>query len=194
MFKAICYSNFFLPFLRFFFGQFYEKKYLTGFFFDKKRIGWYWALIGLKGRIVGPNRKIPWPVNNNTIVAHSYNLEFDPDNINIFQTPGCYWQNHDAKIIVGKGTFIAPNVGIITTNHNIYNLSKHEKGKDIIIGQNCWIGMNAVVLPGVILGKHTIVAAGAVVTKSYEDGYCVIGGVPAKIIKLLDKNKILENV
>ena len=55
--------------------------------------------------------------------------------------------------------------------------------RDVIIGEKCWIGMNCVVLPGVTLGDHTIVGAGAVVTKSFKDGYCVIAGNPAKKIK-----------
>lgn len=59
-----------------------------------------------------------------------------------------------------------------------------------MIGRNCWIGMNAVILPGVKLGDYTIVGAGAVVTHSFPEGYCVIGGVPAKKIKDLDKDKI----
>ena len=104
----------------------------------------------------------------------------------IFHTFGTYFQALDAKIIIGKGTWIAPNVGLITTNHNVYNLDEHIPGKDIIIGENCWIGMNAVILPGVQLGPHTIVAAGAVVTKSFLEGNCIIAGVPAKIIKKLD--------
>ena len=58
-------------------------------------------------------------------------------------------------------------------------------GKDIIIGKKCWIGMNSVILPGVVLGDHTIVGAGAVVTKSFVDGNCVIGGNPARIIRKL---------
>ena len=49
--------------------------------------------------------------------------------------------------------------------------------------------MNSVILPGVVLGPHTVVAAGAVVTKSFEEGYCVIGGTPAKMIKKIEKNK-----
>jgi len=43
--------------------------------------------------------------------------------------------------------------------------------------------MNAVVMPGVILGNDTVVAAGSIVTKSFEDGAVIIGGVPAKILK-----------
>lgn len=45
--------------------------------------------------------------------------------------------------------------------------------------------MNAIVLPGVVLGKGTIVGAGSVVTKSFEEGNCVIAGNPANIIKRL---------
>ena len=56
----------------------------------------------------------------------------------------------------------------------------------MVIGDECWIASNAVILPGVHLGKHTIVAAGAVVSKSFPEGWCVIGGIPAKVIKRLD--------
>lgn len=51
--------------------------------------------------------------------------------------------------------------------------------------------MNSVVLPGVSLGTRTIVAAGSVVTKSFPEGYCVVGGTPAKIIKRLDKENFV---
>lgn len=54
-----------------------------------------------------------------------------------------------------------------------------------MIGDKCWIGMNAMVLPGVVLSKGTIFGAGSVVTKSFEQGNCVIAGNPAKIIKTL---------
>jgi len=49
------------------------------------------------------------------------------------------------------------------------------------------LGHSASVMPGVVLGDFTIVGAGAVVTKSFEEGYCVIAGNPAKIIRQLDK-------
>jgi acetyltransferase-like isoleucine patch superfamily enzyme len=51
--------------------------------------------------------------------------------------------------------------------------------------------MGAIILPGVVLGDYTIVAAGAIVSKSFPDGYCVIGGNPAKIIKKLDRNECI---
>ena len=43
--------------------------------------------------------------------------------------------------------------------------------------------MNSVILPGVVLGEHTVVGAGSIVTKSFPEGYCVIAGNPAKIIR-----------
>ena len=52
----------------------------------------------------------------------------------------------------------------------------------IIAGCNLW----KILVPGVTLGENTVVAAGAVVTKSFPCGHCVIGGVPAKIIKMID--------
>ena len=51
-----------------------------------------------------------------------------------------------------------------------------------MIGSNCWIGAKATILDGVHIGDGCIVAAGAVVTKSFPDNV-IIGGVPAKIIK-----------
>ena len=52
-----------------------------------------------------------------------------------------------------------------------------------MIGERCWIGMNAVLLPGVVLGPNTVVAAGSVVARSFPDGNLVVGGIPAKTIK-----------
>lgn len=171
--------------LRFFFSFFYHKKYHKGYYFDKKRIGWYWCCIGLPSRLWGANRRIPWPVNPRTVVSNPRNIEFDIDDIHIFQTPGCYWQNLRAKIKVGRNCYIAPNVGIITTNHDIYDITKHVEGKDIVFGEKCWIGMNTMILPGVVLGSNTIVGAGSVVTHSFPEGHCVVAGNPAKLLRKL---------
>jgi len=61
----------------------------------------------------------------------------------------------------------------------------------LIICDYSWAGMNSVILPGVKLGTRTIVAAGSVVTKSFPEGYCVIAGSPAKIIRHLDKERFV---
>ena len=80
---------------------------------------------------------------------------------------------------------VGPGVKIISANHNILDFSKYDKCKPIIIGDQCWLGSNCVILPEVELGNHVIVGAGAVVTKSFPAN-CVIGGVPARIIKKIE--------
>lgn len=165
---------------------FYDKKYLRGKYFEEFDMGFKWALKGIiYQKIFRFNSNIPWPMSPFSFIFEPKNLEFHVDDLNNFQSFGCYFQNFKAKIVIGKGSYIAPNVGIITANHDIYNLDKHDSGKDVIIGNNCWIGMNSVILPGVVLGDRTIVGAGSVVTKSFEEGNCVIAGNPAKIIKKL---------
>ena len=53
------------------------------------------------------------------------------------------------------------------------------------IGSDCWIGANSIILPGVTIGDGAIVAAGSIVSKSV-DAYSIVGGVPAKLIKMRD--------
>jgi acetyltransferase-like isoleucine patch superfamily enzyme len=159
------------------FGLFYKKKYLTGKHFEKSYVGWLWAAQNLSSRMFGENSRIPWPISKYSTISSAKNITFDQSSINCFQQKGCYFQNFGAKITIGKNVWIAPNVGLITSNHDVKNLSNHQTGKDIIINDNCWIGMNAVILPGVELGKGTIVGAGAVVTKSFIEGNCIVAGV-----------------
>jgi len=109
-------------------------------------------------------------------------MDFHPDDLNNFQSPGTYFQNF-GRIKLGRGCYIGPNVGIITANHDPENPDRHLPPQDVSIGEKCWVGMNSVILPGVTLGAGTIVGAGSVVTKPFPQGHCLIGGVPAKIIK-----------
>lgn len=76
-------------------------------------------------------------------------------------------------------------MGLITANHIPGDLEKMTDPEPITIGEGCWIGMNAVVLPGVTLGPNTTVGAGAVVTKSFPGGHCVIAGNPARLVRYL---------
>lgn len=94
-------------------------------------------------------------------------------------------------IIIGDNTNIGPNVGLISTNHLPTNNALFTQNPPIQIGANCWIGMGAIILPGVQLGNFTTVGAGAVVTQSFAEGYCIIAGNPAKVIKLLIKEECI---
>ncbi|GEL67591.1 acyltransferase [Marinilactibacillus psychrotolerans] len=185
--KRFC-KNAFILISKIIMPLFYEKEYLRGKWFDNNVSGWKWCWKGLLWqKILGINRKVPWPVSFKVTMGSGWkNIKFNLDDMNNFQGFGVYFQSFYADIFIGKGTYIGPNVGLITANHDPENLENHLEGESIILGEKCWIGMNSVILPGVNLGNHTIVAAGSVVTKSFSRGNYMIGGVPAKIIKDLD--------
>ena len=88
---------------------------------------------------------------------------------------------------IGDYVIMGPDVKIYTKNHGHYDISIPIALQPIIcetvkIGNDVWLGANVIITPGVTIGDHVIVAAGAVVTKDVPD-YALIGGVPAKIIK-----------
>lgn len=174
-------------FVHLFINVFYDKKYLTGRWFSEGiySSGWIWAYADIKNRIKTlKNISVKWPIS--PYVQSGSNVVFHPDNLDNMNGFGNYYQTlGGGKITIGRGTYIANNVGIITSNHNIENLDENCPGEDVYIGEKCWIGINSVILPGVILGDHTIVGAGSIVTKSFTEGNCVIAGNPAKLLKKL---------
>lgn len=93
------------------------------------------------------------------------------------------------KVAIGSHVMMAPRVRIYTVNHRTtaldvpMDLQGNEGPVPVVIGDDCWIGDGAIILPGVHIGSHSIVGAGAVVTKSFPD-FSVIGGVPAKCVKM----------
>jgi maltose O-acetyltransferase len=95
-----------------------------------------------------------------------------------------------AEVTIGDNCMFAPNVQIYTATHPLEFKARNsgkELAKPITIGNNVWIGGNAVICPGVILGNNVVVAAGAVVTKSFPNDL-VIAGNPAKIIKTINNH------
>ena len=136
------------------------------------------------------DKTIYWPFHKTTDITHPKNI-FVGINSNPGTRGGCYIQGN-GKIFIGDYVHFASNIGVVSGNHGMYNHFETEK-KETIIGDYSWIGMNSVILPGVVLGMRTIVGAGSVVTKSFPDGYCVIAGNPAKIIKTLDKEKFIKH-
>ena len=98
----------------------------------------------------------------------------------------------NAKIIFKGNTAVAENLTIHTGNHvrllGRYITDINEKNKpkgfdhDVIIDKDVWIGANVTILEGVTIGRGATIAAGAVVNKDVPP-YCLVGGVPAKVIK-----------
>lgn len=97
-------------------------------------------------------------------------------------------------IDIGYCVIIAPQCTIITSNHNYEEVdflpfdNKLLKRK-VVIEDYCWLGRNVMVMPGVTIGKASIVAAGSVVTKDVPP-YSIVGGNPAKVIKTRSKDEI----
>ncbi len=109
---------------------FYDKKFLCGRWFEESSLGWTWCWRNLwMQKVKGINRDIPFPVSFRNEVSSAENLIFDPDDMNDFNAFGCYFQNFAAKIVIGKGSYIAPNVGLVTANHVLTDLEQHQPGK-----------------------------------------------------------------
>lgn len=105
-----------------------------------------------------------------------------------------FYANHNlvildpAKVFIGDNVFIGPNVGIYTAAHPIQAETRNkglEYAKSITIGNNVWIGGNAVILPGVEIGDNCIIGAGSVVTKSIEKNSLAVGN-PCRVIKKIE--------
>lgn len=88
---------------------------------------------------------------------------------------------------IGKNVMMGPDVTILTHTHIIdrTDIPMGQQGseiKGVSIGDDVWIGMRVIIMPGVKIGNGVAIGAGAVVTKDVPD-YAIVGGVPAKIIR-----------
>lgn len=108
----------------------------------------------------------------------------------------------EAPLTIGNKVIFGPNPTIITGDHRIdvigkFIIDSHEKLPEndapVVIEDDVWTGANITILKGVTIGRGTVVAAGAIVTKSCPP-YSIIGGVPAKMLKYrFSIDEILEH-
>ncbi len=91
-------------------------------------------------------------------------------------------------IDIGDDVMMGPDVVMMATSHAYgdVNIGMNQQGAGeecpISIGDDVWVGTRAIILPGVTIGDHSIIGAGAVVTKSFPD-YSIIAGNPARIVR-----------
>lgn len=98
-------------------------------------------------------------------------------------------------INIGSNTLVAGNVTILSHDHCKRVGDNQPYLIDTYIGENCFIAMGAIILPGVTIGNQVIVGAGSIVTKDVPSN-CVVAGNPAKIIRKnikMNKFAALEN-
>ena len=111
-----------------------------------------------------------------------------------FINDGAFW-SAKGGIEIGKNVIFGPKTTIWTYNHNYKGPYLPYGGPDIlqrvVIHDNVWVGMNSIILPGVIIGEGAIIGAGSVVTKDVPK-LQIVGGNPAKKIGERDAEKYLE--
>lgn len=99
-----------------------------------------------------------------------------------------------AKVIIGKQVMLGPAVTIVTGDHRTDVQGKYmkeisdadkrpEDDVDVVIGDDVWVGTGAILLKGVTVGRGAVIAAGALVTKDVPP-YAIVGGVPAKVLRM----------
>jgi len=152
--------------------QFLANKYIE--FFARLRVKFYSMFL---------------PIGKNTLILKGFEVR-NPGGLKIGNN--CYvninfFVQASGRVTIGNDVLIGPGTYIISENHTFGNLKKLIRNQDIekapvLIGNNVWIGVGVIILPGVTIGDGCVIAAGAVVTKSFPKN-SVIGGVPAKIIK-----------
>ncbi len=137
---------------------------------------------GIVQKIFRINAHVPWPVHFTTQVLCPEKIEIGS------RTPGgamgCFIDGRNG-IKIGHNVWIGPRVTIISQDHENDNFNNYKIEDPISIGSNCILCTNAIILPSVKLGEHTIVAAGAIVTRSFPEGNVILAGNPAKVVRKL---------
>ena len=140
--------------------------------------------MGIMQRIVGFNRRVPWPVHHSSVIQGWNKIKLKTLPPYVGAGTGQYIQCING-IEIGEYVRLGPGVKLISSDHDLSDFQKHIESPPIIIGDYCWLAANVVLLPGVQLGSHVVVAAGSVVTKSFPEDNVILAGIPAKIVKHL---------
>ncbi|RZJ99782.1 MAG: sugar O-acetyltransferase [Flavobacterium sp.] len=117
---------------------------------------------------------------------YGYNIECGE---NVFFNVNCVVLD-SMKVKIGSNVMFGPGVHLYTATHPLNKSERKlfEIAKPITIGDDCWIGGQSVVCPGVTIGAGTVIGAGSVVTKDIPEN-CLAVGNPAKVIRKLNENE-----
>lgn len=141
------------------------------------------------------NNNIIYIFDNCSFVFTNFHIEQDNNNIVVGKSttihgreykPVHFALDEGTSIIINEDCMISNNVIFRSTDsHSIIDFdgNRINKAKNIIIGKHCWIGLNALILKGVIINDNNMVASGSICTKIFNEKNTIIGGNPAKVIK-----------
>jgi acetyltransferase-like isoleucine patch superfamily enzyme len=136
-------------------------------------------------RLLGINKQTPFSVHFTSRVVIYEKIEHQYDKLTLSSfanSHGSYIQAING-IKIGSNFLFGPGLRLISANHDPNRLDSWEKIQPIEIGDNVWMGSNVTVLPGVKIPANTVVGAGAVLTKTFEEENTVLAGNPAKVIR-----------
>jgi acetyltransferase-like isoleucine patch superfamily enzyme len=139
-------------------------------------------------------------LGDGTKVAHSCRAFGNPEHIlkigmGCYFGPFCLIDGFNAQVEIGNYVSFSQNVNLMSGSgpnasekmQRIFPI-KREK---VSIGDHCWVGASVIIMPGVSLGKHCVVAANSFVNQSFPD-YSIIGGSPAKLLRVLSQEEIAK--
>ncbi|MGE0082888.1 MAG: DapH/DapD/GlmU-related protein [Desulfococcaceae bacterium] len=126
------------------------------------------------------NGGVPWPVHFTSRILYHKNVSLGNRSA-LGMTGGCYIQARNG-ISVGHNVRMGPGVGLISANHSMEDYDIHVPCSPIVIGDNVWLGMNTVVMPGITIGSNVIIGASSVVTHDVPSNV-IAGGNPCRVIR-----------
>ncbi len=144
--------------------------------FYKRKFWFLLTKFPSRGIRVNALKHLGYKVGDNVYIAPGLTMAVGIEDVNM-------------KLKIGDRVSFGPNVTLILATHpnfsRLNKIIKHPK-REITIGHDSWLGANVVIMPNVHIGKYCIIGAGAVVTHDVPD-YYVVGGVPARKIREIDK-------
>jgi acetyltransferase-like isoleucine patch superfamily enzyme len=156
----------------------YLRLYLYNHWFNKIPIKWLRLAISKTYMKIGKNSSV-------RLHVEILNTTFKRSNItigdNCLINPYCLLDGRLYSITIGNNVDIARETMIYTLEHDPNDDYHNIKGGPVVIHDHVWICSRVIILPGVIIGRGSVIAAGSVVTKDVPE-YCIVGGVPAKVI------------
>lgn len=168
--------------------KFQISKALVRFFYPKLNDPHYFNFSVLKfvfwQKICRINSSVPWPVHFTSKIIEPSKIKVSKYFVPLGDSV-CNYIDARNGIIVEDNVLVGPQVAIISRNHCKTDYYVYEESKPVVLRKNCWLATGCKILAGVELGEHTIVAAGAVVTRSFPEGNQLLAGNPAVVLKKL---------